>query len=138
MANAYKKMLVCLLCLVYYGLAYGQINVSGVVKGSDDGKEMPQVSIIVKGTNNGTLTDLNGRFHLSVSPNAVLRFSFIGYVTKDVEVNGKTVINVTLQASKKDLEDVVVVGYHEVSKKTTTAAITVISGKERGSANTKF
>ncbi|WP_183571965.1 SusC/RagA family TonB-linked outer membrane protein [Mucilaginibacter sp. X5P1] len=130
MANAYKKTLVCLLCFVYYGLAYGQVNVSGVVKGSDDGKSLPQVSVIVKGTGNGTVTDLNGGFHLSVSPNAVLQFSFIGYVPKNVEVKGRSVIDVTLQASKKDLEDVVVVGYHEVSKKTTTAAITIISGKD--------
>jgi len=130
MINNYKKILICFLLLIYYGLAYGQVSVSGVVKGSDDGKPIPGVSVLVKGEKRGVSTDIDGKFKISVPPTAVLRFSFIGYVTKSEEVNGRSVINVTLQASQSELNDVVVVGYHEIKQKTTTAAITVISGKD--------
>jgi len=130
MTKVYKKIMICLLLLVCYGMAYSQTNVTGVIKGSDDGGTLPGVSVSVKGTTKGVISDANGKFSLSVPANAVLRFSFIGYLTKEVVVDGKSVINVTLEVSKNDLSDVVVVGYQQVQKKTTTAAITVISGKE--------
>ncbi len=128
----YKKILLCCFLLLYYGLAHAQVNVTvtGVVKGSDDGKPIPGVSVLIKGEKHGVSTDPDGKFKITVAPTAVLRFSFIGYIAQSVDVNGKSVINVTLKPSQKELNDVVVVGYHEVQKRTTTAAITVISGKE--------
>src|SRR6185312_5880814 len=130
MIHNYKKFLICCLLLFYYGLAYAQVNVTGVVRGSDDGKPIPGVSILVKGAKNGVSTDADGKFKISVPSNAILTFSFIGYNPLNVEVNGRPVINVTLQLSQKELNNVVVVGYHEIKQRTTTAAITVISGKE--------
>jgi len=130
MMNIYKKILICCLLLFYYGLAYAQVNITGTVKGADDGRAIPGVSVTVKGEKKGAITDSEGKFKISVSTNAVLRFSFIGFDAKEVDVNGKSVINVNLQPSKNELNNVVVVGYHEIKQRTTTAAITVISGKD--------
>src|ERR1700749_4499890 len=99
MTKVYKKIMICLLLLVCYGMAYGQTNVTGVVKGADDGSTLPGVSVSVKGTTKGVISDVDGKFSLSVPANAVLQFSFIGYITKEVAVNGKSVINVSLQVS---------------------------------------
>src|ERR1700744_50203 len=130
MTNVYKKILICFLLLISYSLAYSQVNVTGVVKGSDDGKTIPGVSVIIKGNKQGVATDADGKFHISAPSDAVLKFSFVGYVTKEVKVDGRTHIDVTLAASQSELNDVVIVGYHSVKQKTTTAAITVISGKD--------
>lgn len=130
MTSVYKKVLICFFLLISYGLAYSQVIVTGVVKGADDGQTIPGVSVFIKGTKEGVVTDALGKFKISAPADAVLRFSFVGYVAKDVKVNGRTVIDVTLAASQGNLNDVVVVGYHSVKQKTTTAAITVISGKE--------
>ena len=64
-----------------------------------------------KGTSNGTVSDLDGRFTIATNANATLVFSSLGYVTKEVAVNGNRVINVVLNSSSEFLEDVVVVGY---------------------------
>jgi len=130
MTNVYKKILICFLLLISYGLAYSQVSVTGVVKGSDDGQSIPGVSVLVKGTKLGVVTDADGKFKISVAADAVLKFSFVGYTTKEVAVKGRTVIDVTLAQSQGDLNDVVVVGYQTTKQRTTTAAITVISGKE--------
>jgi len=130
MTNVYKKILTCFLLLISYGLAYSQVNVTGVVKGSDDGNPIPGVSVIIKGNKQGVATDVNGKFHISVPADGVLKFSYVGYVTKEVKVEGRTVIDVTLAVSKSELNDVVVIGYHSTKQRTTTAAVTVISGKE--------
>ncbi|NHA05126.1 SusC/RagA family TonB-linked outer membrane protein [Mucilaginibacter sp. HC2] len=130
MMNIYKKILICCTLLFYYGLAFAQVNITGTVKGADDGRPIPGVSVTVKGEKRGLITDSEGKFKISVTPNTVLRFSFIGFDAKEVDVKEKTVINVSLQPSKNELNNVVVVGYHEIKQRTTTAAITVISGKD--------
>ncbi|MBB6112148.1 SusC/RagA family TonB-linked outer membrane protein [Mucilaginibacter lappiensis] len=130
MMNIYKKILICCMLLFYYGLAYAQVNITGTVKGADDGRPIPGVSVTVKGEKRGLVTDSEGKFKISVTPNTILRFSFIGFDAKEVDVKEKTVINVSLQPSKNELNNVVVVGYHEIKQRTTTAAITVISGKD--------
>lgn len=130
MMNIYKKILICCTLLFYYGLAFAQVNITGTVKGADDGRPIPGVSVTVKGEKRGLVTDSEGKFKISVTPNTVLRFSFIGFDAKEVDVKEKTVINVSLQPSKNELNNVVVVGYHEIKQRTTTAAITVISGKD--------
>ena len=63
------------------------ITVSGVVMGSD-GEPLMGVNVVEKGTTNGTITDLDGKYTLNVGPNAVLQFSYIGYVSSDIAVNG--------------------------------------------------
>ena len=84
------------------------ITVSGKVISSDDGYGLPGVTIQVKGTVTGTVTDLDGNYSLKADSQDVLVFSFVGYKTKEIAVKGKTKINVTLDLDAQMLDDVVV------------------------------
>jgi|LSQX01.1.fsa_nt_gb TonB-linked SusC/RagA family outer membrane protein len=92
--------------------AYGQtIRVTGTVTDANDGSTLPGVSILIKGTQSGTVTDINGRYELNTNPNATLVFSFIGMEDQEIVVGGRTVINVALETEVTSLGEVVVVGY---------------------------
>ena len=84
-------------------------TISGTVTGADSGEALPGVNVIVKGTNQGTVTDIEGNYNLSVAEGAeTLSFSFIGYQTKDVPINGQSQIDVQLGSDTKQLSEVVV------------------------------
>ena len=92
--------------------AIGQVRtITGTVTDAGDGSTLPGVSIMVKGTTQGTVTDINGQYQLNASGDAVLVFSFIGMTTQEVAVSGRNVINVALEADVRSLHEVVVVGY---------------------------
>ena len=84
------------------------IAVSGKVISSDDGYGLPGVTIQVKGTSTGTVTDIDGNYTLKANSQDVLIFSFVGYKTKEIAIKGKTTINVTLDTDAQLLDDVVV------------------------------
>jgi len=98
-------------------------SVSGTVNGSD-GQPIPGVSVIVKGTTNGTTTDFDGKYTLSAASDATLVFSYVGYNTKEVKVDGKSTVNVTLQAGVA-LEEVVVIGSRNKNRTVTNSAVPV-------------
>jgi TonB-linked SusC/RagA family outer membrane protein len=87
-------------------------------------------AIIVKGTKTGTSTDANGNFVITVSENAVLLFSAVGYEPQEVAVNGRQQITVLMVQSAKKIDEVVVIGYGTASKRDLTGSITKVSGKE--------
>jgi TonB-linked SusC/RagA family outer membrane protein len=106
------------------------IPVSGVVT-DDKGQPLPGVTVLVKGTSNGTSTDVNGAWKLNVpDANAVLEFSFIGYQRQEVPVNGTTTFSIRLAADVTSMSEVVVVGYGTQKKINVTGAVTAIDGKE--------
>lgn len=106
------------------------LQVTGTVLDSES-RPLPGASVIEKGTSNGTTTDADGRFSLSVSEdNAVLVFSFIGYTSQEVAVNGRSIIEVLMAEDVKSLQEVVVVGYGEQKKINLTGAIDVVSGED--------
>lgn len=115
--------LVFLLCLMSSGTLLAQtIKVTGkVIDGTNEG--VPGVNVQVKGTTVGTITDIDGNYKLDV-PNSksVVTFSFIGYVSQEVSVGSKTVINITLQDDTQLLDEVVVVGYGTAKKSDVTGA----------------
>lgn len=80
-------------------------------------------NVVVKGTTNGVITDIDGNFDLQVSDNAVLQVSFIGYVSQEIKVTQKTTYKIQLQEDAKTLEEVVVVGYGTMKKKDLTGAV---------------
>lgn len=105
-------------------------NISGTVS-DGRGIPMPGVNIIEKGTTNGTTTDVNGKYSLAVlEAEAVLVFSFIGYTSQEVAVNGRSVIDVTLEEDVKSLEEVVIVGYGTQKKANLTGSVTTIDAEE--------
>lgn len=86
------------------------VTVKGQVK-DDAGEPLALVSIAEQGTSNGTVTDLDGNYSISVPSNSTLQFSFLGYTTVTEQVNGRTTINVTLSEDAELLDEVVVIGY---------------------------
>lgn len=99
------------------------INVTGKVT-DETGGILPGVNIVEKGTTNGTVTDVDGNYRITVSDNsAVLIFSSIGYVSQEVTVNGRSEISVTLEIDIKSLEEVIVVGYTTQQKKDVTTSV---------------
>ena len=89
------------------------------------------VNVIESGTSNGTVTDIDGEFSLTVSKsNAVLRVTYIGYDPIDVEISGRAVLNITMQESTSQLDELVVVGYGTQKKVTLTGSVDALSGAE--------
>jgi len=87
-----------------------QSTISGVVS-DEDGNPLPGASVVVKGTTNGTQTDFDGNYTISALDDATLVFSYVGFATQEIVVNGQTTINVTLVEDASKLSEVVVVGY---------------------------
>lgn len=112
---------VLLMCAIT--AAQGQ-NITGRVTDSGDNSPLPGASIIVKGTSVGTTTDVNGDYSISTDEaDATLVFSFIGYETQEIQVSGRTRIDIALIPSIQSLEEIVVVGYGTQKKKDLTGAV---------------
>lgn len=103
--------------------------VVGVVR-DEKGEPIIGANIVEDGTTNGTTTDLDGKFSLSVAPNAVLKVSYIGYVDQNIPLQGKTDFSITLKEDALALDEVVVVGYGTMEKKQVTSSITSLSAKD--------
>jgi hypothetical protein len=92
--------------------AYSQdIQVSGKVIDSKDNTPMIGVSVVVKGTTIGTITDIDGNYSIESPVTGTLVFSFLGYKTQEVPVNGRARIDITLQEEAQQIEEVIVIGY---------------------------
>jgi len=103
------------------------LTVTGSVTSSDDGTELIGVNVFVKGTTTGTITDMNGNYSLEVSGgDAVLVFSYIGYVVQEITVGNQTAINVVLQVDIAALDEVVVVGYGTMMKSDVTGSLSSV------------
>ena len=122
----FNVFLTCLLCLTTTVVAFAQQNVKVTGKVIDSTNEgVPGVNVQVKGTTIGTITDIDGNYKIDV-PNSksIVVFSFIGYVTQEIPVGNKTVINVSLKDDTQLLDEVVVVGYGTARKSDVTGATT--------------
>ena len=109
------------------------LTVAGTVV-DENSQPIPGVNVIEKGTTNGTTTDANGKFSLNVQgENSVLAFSFIGYTTQEVAVNGRTMIDVTLAEDVHSLDEVVVTGYSSERKKDIIGSVAVVNIEEMSS-----
>ena len=109
---------------------YAQNNVKGIVKDTE-GETLTGVYVIVKNTQQGTVTDLNGEFSVSVADlNATLEFSFIGYKSKEVPLQGKSFVDVLMEQEIKILDEIVVVGYGTQKKSTLTGSVSQIDTRE--------
>jgi TonB-linked SusC/RagA family outer membrane protein len=105
-------------------------RVSGKVVSATDSEPIIGASILVKGTANGVVTDLNGEYVTNVAPNATLVVSYIGYVTTEVSVENKSVVNVVLAEDEKQLEEIIVIGYGTQKKEDLSSSIAVLQIKE--------
>ncbi|MFN3138661.1 MAG: SusC/RagA family TonB-linked outer membrane protein [Allomuricauda sp.] len=118
-------MLGAFLC---FGLVKAQ-TVSGTV--SDANGPLPGASVLVKGTTNGTQTDFDGNYTLNdVGEDATIVFSYIGFQTQEIAVNGQSTINVTLTEDAQALDEVVIIGYGQTTVKDATGAVAAVTSEE--------
>ena len=105
-----------------------QNSISGVIKDSG-GQPMAGVTVVIKGTSVGTLTNTTGSYTLAVPAGSkTLQFSFVGFTTQEIEISGKSVIDVTLAEAMTGLDEIVVVGYGTMKKKLVTGATVQVKG----------
>ncbi|MDW7695842.1 TonB-dependent receptor [Flammeovirgaceae bacterium SG7u.111] len=123
-----KSVLLYFMLMALSPLAWAQFTVKGVVT-ADDGSPIPGVSVLVKGTARGTVTDLDGNFALQVDPSATLVFSYVGMLAQEVEVGSQTEINISLVEDISQLEEVVVTGYTAERQVDVTGAVAVVDLK---------
>lgn len=125
-----RYWLAMLLTLTFSLSVYAQnITVTGTVI-DNTGEPLIGATVMQKGTQHGVATDIDGNFTISVPSKATLQFSYIGYDTKEVPVNGQTRIDVTLENNTTVLDEVVAIGYGTVKKKDLTGAVSSVSGSE--------
>ena len=122
--------LTLLLCFALGAHAQGGIAVSGQVT-DEAGEGVIGASVMVKGTSNGTVTDLDGNFTIqNVPENGSIVVSYVGFHTQTIPVAGKSQFNITLEEDKQLLDEVVVVGYGVQRKSDVTGALTRVGEKE--------
>lgn len=106
------------------------INVSGTVTAAEDGQPIPGVSIIVTGTSTGITTDFDGKYQIEAAADATLSYSYVGFNTQEIPINGKNIIDVVLTTNTSELDEVVVVGYGTQRKALVTGANIQVGGDE--------
>jgi len=126
----FLKLVFVIVCCVASVQALAQgVQITGKVTSGDDGTALPGVSIVEKGTTNGTVSDADGNYSVTVKSDAVLVFSFVGYAAQEIAVGGQTVLNVSLASDITALSEVVVVGYGTREKKDVTGVITAVDSE---------
>src|SRR5690606_13721185 len=125
---------ILLVCLALFGISFlfakeaeapFQQTVTGSVT-SSDGVPLPGVTILVQGTSTGAVTDFDGTFSLEAPSNAILEFSYIGFKTTTIAVDGRSTINVTLEEDLAQLDEVVVVGYGTQKRSDVTGSVSSV------------
>lgn len=125
-----KRFILLILALLPFS-AFAQVKVSGTVTDSATKESMIGAGVLVKGTTNGVVTDVDGHYEITVpSGDVVLEFTCIGYSAKSIPVSGRSVINVAMDVDATVLDDVVVVGYSVQKKRDVLGAVSKVTGTE--------
>ncbi|MGQ1891597.1 SusC/RagA family TonB-linked outer membrane protein [Thermophagus sp. OGC60D27] len=125
-----KKYLLLFVMLIPITVLSQTITVTGRIVDST-GEPIPGVSVVVQGTSTGTITDYEGTFRLgNVPPDAILIFSFVGMKTQNINVEGRTIINVTMEEVSYGLDEVIAVGYGVQKKESITGAISGVTSND--------
>ncbi|MEX8548615.1 MAG: carboxypeptidase-like regulatory domain-containing protein [Mucilaginibacter sp.] len=131
----YKRefvLLINLLLMVAPAVVFSQSGrmISGTVT-DEKNQPLPGVSVLVIGTTNGVASDMNGKYSINVNSNtSVLRFTSVGFTTKEIPVGNQNTINVSLLPNSQQLKDVVVIGYGTSTKQDVTGAITSLKSED--------
>ena len=109
--------------------AHAQSLVQGTVT-DETGESLPGVSVVVKGTTNGTVTDVNGKYSIQATSKDILSFTYVGMAEQDIKVAGQKTINVVMKDDVASLDEVIVVGYGTAKKQSLTGAVSAVKGDE--------
>ena len=133
--SASLTLLVILMALTHG--AFAQSEVKGTVVSGEDQQPIPGVTVLVKGSGAGTVTDLDGNYSIKIgdAPSAVLSFSFVGYLSQEVTVNNQSKIDIILEPDVAQLDEVVVVGYGETKRRDLTGSVVSMDSKNIQEAN---
>ncbi|WP_165734246.1 TonB-dependent receptor [Polaribacter sp. 20A6] len=126
-----QKLSLLLFTFFAFGLmtVHAQSTVTGTVTDANNEDPIPGVNIMEKGTKKGVVSDFDGNYSINVSANATLQFSYIGFTTKEIIVNGKQVVNASLTEDTSTLEEIVIVGYGTQKKGNLTGAVSTIDAE---------
>ena len=127
-----NKRLLTLLFLLSFTCLFAQntVHLKGTVKDAATGEGLIGVSVVVDGTSIGTDTDIDGNYQLDVPKSGTLKFLYIGYKTKEVKLQGQTVIDITFDQETEQLDESVVVGYSVQKKRDVLGAVSKVNGSE--------
>ncbi len=130
--NNWLKMCLSAVFILVSSLGLAQTKtVTGTVVSSTDGMGVPGVNVVEKGTSNGSATDFDGNYSINVSgDDAILVFSYLGFVTKEVNVGGQATVYVSLEEDVSALDEVVVVGYGTTKKSDITGSVSSVKAEE--------
>ena len=131
------KNILLLSSILFTSIIYSQTTITGTVS-VENGLPLPGVNIILKGTQTGTVSDFDGKYSIVASPQGILEFSYIGFETRTVNIEGKTTINITMEPSFESMEEVVIIGYGSQKRKDLTGSVSSINNevlKERPITN---
>lgn len=136
--NKHLKLLTLLACFIFVGFTHAapvekvtevqqqtQKRVSGTVR-DQSGEPVPFAYVVIKGSTGGTVTDIDGKYEITINGDVTLQFSYVGYLTIELSTRGKTVIDVVLPESSQELEEVVVTGYNTVQRQHVASAIETV------------
>jgi TonB-linked SusC/RagA family outer membrane protein len=125
------NVLILMLSLLLGNMAMAQQTVlTGKVTDSSSGEPLPGVSIVVKGTTNGTVTNFDGIFTLGAKKGDVIQFSFVGYKMQEIIAQDQKNLSIALAEDKEELQEVVVIGYGQVKKGDATGSVVAVSSKD--------
>ncbi len=128
--GAIRKSLTLIVALIYVQLSFAQINISGKIV-DQEGGPFVGVNVVQKGTTNGTVSNIDGNYSISVNEGSILVFSFIGYLTEEVVVTaGSSTIDITLMPDLVGLDEVVVIGYGSIKKADVTSSIASVKSDD--------
>jgi TonB-linked SusC/RagA family outer membrane protein len=126
----YKISLFITGMFLYFSAHAQTVNITGKITSSDDGAPIPGASIKIKGTGLGTISSIDGSYAIAAEPGKVLVFKFLGFAPQEITVKQAGAINVRLNSTSSNLNEVVVIGYAKIPRKDATGAISSISGNK--------
>jgi TonB-dependent starch-binding outer membrane protein SusC len=136
-----KKRIYVMLSMFFLGilltgaLSAQGIRVTGKITDAADGSALAGVTVMEKGTTNGTMTDANGTFSLTVTPTGTLLVSYVGYTAQEIPVNNRTTIDIVMKTDVQTMQEVVVIGYGTVSKKDATGSVVAVGTRDFAKGN---
>ena len=132
-----KYLFTFILAWIFIPFSFGQSSeITGIVLDTNAGTPIPSVNVIIKGTQKGTVTDFDGNFSIEASVNNVLVFSSIGFESKEIIINDKSKLTVSLKPVASELNEIVLVGYTSRKKSDVTSSVSVIDANELSDVTT--
>lgn len=117
--------------LIATSAVYAQnVTIKGKITDASTKESIPGVNVVIKGTTNGVISNFDGEYEISAPPKAILSFSFIGYALQEVQLNGKTRVDISLVLATTELDEVVAIGYGTAKKRDITGSVSSVKGDD--------